>query len=324
MSTPQSTGEGPGATGRPAALRLVCLVGATGTGKTEAALALAEALGGAVVNVDSRQVYAGVPVLTAQPTPEEQARCPHFLYGDTPLDQAVCAGDFARKARIVIASIAERGMLPLLVGGTGLYFRAILGGLAPIPPVPAAVRQAVSDDYNRLGPAAMHARLARADPDYAGRIAPADRQRVTRALEVLAATGRSFTDWHRCGDPQAPAYDALTLGLAATLDALTPRLAQRIEAMAAGGAVDEVRRALSRHGPDVPGLSGIGGPELAAWLAGQATLEAAKAAWLGNTRAYAKRQITWFRKEPAVRWFAAGEHAAMLAAVRERFARGAS
>lgn len=304
-----------------AATRVVCLLGATGTGKTEAALALAAALGGAVVNVDSRQVYAGVPVLTAQPSPEEQARCPHYLYGDTPLSQTVCAGDFAKRARAVIAAIAADGSLPLLVGGTGLYFRAILGGLAPIPPVPDAVRQAVAAAYVRLGPISMHARLAAVDPDYAGRIAPADRQRVTRALEVHAATGRSFSDWHKLGDPDAPEYQTVKIGLSMAMEALTPRLAQRIEAMLAGGALEEVRRALAVYPAEAPGLTGIGGPELVAHLRGEVRLEEAKALWLANTRAYAKRQGTWFRKDADVCWFAPGDHAGMLAVVRERLER---
>lgn len=298
-----------------AGAQVVCLLGATGTGKTAAALALAEAFGGAVVNVDSRQVYAGLAVLTAQPTPEEQGRCPHFLYGDTPPDFAVTAGGYAKRARFVVASVLERGLLPLLVGGTGLYFRAILGGLAPIPPVPEEVRRAVARDWDALGPAVMHERLAVLDPDCAGRLAPADRQRVTRALEVRAATGRTMTEWHEKGDPDAPGWDVLKIGLEATLETLAPRLAARIEAMARGGAVEEVRAALTRHPADAPGLSGIGGPELAAHLCGERSLEEAKAAWLAATRAYAKRQLTWFRKEPDVRWFSPDDVAGMRDAV---------
>ena len=303
--------------------RVVCLVGATGTGKTAAAIALARAYGGEVVNVDSRQVYEGLPVLTAQPSDEERAACPHHLYGDTPLDQPVAAGDFAVRARACAASIAGRGRLPLFVGGTGLYFRAILGGLAPIPPVPDEVRAAVAADWEKLGPAAMHARLAERDPDYAAKIAPADRQRVTRALEVEAATGRSFSDWHRQGDPDAPDYDVMHLGLALPLEELGPRLARRIEAMAAGGAVEEVRAALDRYPPNVPGLSGIGGPELTAYLSGRCGLGQAKSAWLTNTRAYAKRQRTWFRKEPDIVWFGPGDEAGLLALVGKRLKGGA-
>jgi tRNA dimethylallyltransferase len=298
-----------------AGTRVVCLLGATGTGKTEAALRLAEAYGGAVVNVDSRQVYKGLAVLTAQPTPAEQERCPHFLYGDTPIDQPVCAGDFAKRARLVIGSIAERGLLPLLVGGTGLYFRAILGGLAPIPPVPPEIRAAVAREYDAAGPSVAHARLVAVDPDAAARINPADRQRVTRALEVFAATGRTLTSWHAEGDPEAPEYDVLKIGLALPRDVLARHLAKRIEAMAAGGAVDEVRAALARYPADAPGLSGIGGPELAAFLSGAMPLAATKSAWLTNTRAYAKRQETWFRKEPDVAWCAPDDHAGLAAAV---------
>ena len=298
-----------------AGAKVVCLLGATGTGKTGAALALANAFGGAVVNVDSRQVYAGLAVLTAQPTPEEQARCPHFLYGDTPVDHAVTAGSYAKRARFVVRSVLERGLLPLLVGGTGLYFRAILGGLAPIPAVAADIREAVARDYDALGPAAMHARLAAVDPDAAARIAPADRQRVTRALEVEKATGRTLTWWHTQPDPDAPGWNVCKIGLETDLDMLTPRLAARIEAMVRDGAVEEVRAALARYPADAPGLSGIGGPELVAHLRGACDLEAAKAAWLTSTRAYAKRQLTWFRKEPDVRWFSPDDTAGIMRAV---------
>jgi tRNA dimethylallyltransferase len=297
--------------------RVVCLLGPTGTGKTEAALALAEAFHGAVVNVDSRQVHAGLAALTAQPTPAEQACCPHALYGDTPLDAPVAAGEFARRARAAVADFAARGYLPLLVGGTGLYFRAVLEGLAPIPQVSPAVRQAVSRQWEELGPQAMHDRLATVDPAYAVRIAPADRQRVTRALEVQTATGRPFSDWHREPDPEAPDYDAIKLGLTLPMDELAPRLARRIEAMLKAGVLDEVSRALARYPADVPGLTGIGGPELTAHLAGKLDIEAAKAAWLANTRAYAKRQMTWFRKDSGVLWFAPGEHQAMTLAVAD-------
>lgn len=305
-------------------IRLIRLMGATGTGKTGAALALAEAFGGAVVNVDSRQVYAGLAVLTAQPTASEQARCPHALYGDTPLSEPVAAGDFARRARVAVADFAAQGYLPLLVGGTGLYFRAIAGGLAPIPPVPAAVRQDMRRQWDSLGPAAMHARLTAVDPDSAAKIAPNDRQRVTRALEVLTATGKPLSCWHREPDPEAPDYDSLTLGLGLPLADLVPRLAARIEAMVATGAVEEVRRALETYAETVPGLSGIGGPELIGFLTGRLDLEAAKAAWLANTRAYAKRQMTWFRKEPDIQWFAPGEHQAMFEVVRAWLDRSAA
>jgi len=302
-----------------AKLRVVCLLGATGTGKTEAALALADAFDGEVVNVDSRQVYAGVPILTAQPTPAERACCPHHLYGDTPLDVAVAAGDFAVRARSAAAAIHARGRLPLFVGGTGLYFRAILGGLAPIPAIAPDVRAAVLADWERLGPAAMHRKLAGLDPAYAARIAPADRQRVTRALEVALATGRAFSDWHKQGDPDAPDYDAFMLGLTLPMEELLPRLARRIEAMVAAGAVEEVRQALARYPADAPGLTGIGGPEIAAHLAGARNLKETKEAWLSNTRAYAKRQATWFRKEPDVVWLAPGDRQGVIDAVRRRF-----
>ena len=169
----------------------------------------------------------------------------------------------------------------------------------------------------------MYGRLAAVDPEYAARIAPADRQRVTRALEVFAATGRPFSQWHREPDPEAPDYAVLKLGLALPMEDLASRLAQRIEAMLVAGALDEVERAQERFTATAPGLTGIGAPELLAYLAGKTDLETAKATWLANTRAYAKRQMTWFRKEPGVRWFAPGEHAAMREVVADWLAKEA-
>lgn len=292
-------------------LPVLCIVGATGTGKTAAALALADALHGAVINVDSRQVYAHIPIVTAQPSPEEQAQCPHLLYGYLPLDKPVQAGSFARQLADAVDAARAMGRIPILVGGTGLYLRAFLQGIAPVPPIADAVRAAVLSRCQIHGPEMLHRRLAEVDPVSAARIHPRDSQRICRALEVFEGTGEPLSRWHARTAPVA-AVRGIILGLSATLPELTPRLAQRIQAMLAAGALEEMHEAW-RICPNrsAPGFSGIGCPELLAVIHGEMDLATAQTTWLANTRAYAKRQMTWFRKEK-VHWIAPTDHARMV------------
>ncbi|MFZ5427493.1 MAG: tRNA (adenosine(37)-N6)-dimethylallyltransferase MiaA [Thermodesulfobacteriota bacterium] len=292
--------------------RALCLLGPTGAGKTEAALALADAFNGAVVNFDSRQVYREIPVTTAQPSPEERARCPHLLYGFLQCSETISAGTYAEMAAKTVTEVMNQGMTPILVGGTGLYLRALLDGMAPIPDVPAEIREKVFADWDELGPIAMHERLAETDPVYAAKIHPNDRQRVTRALEVIEATGKTFSQWH-AATAKVLDVPCLRLGIAMEKAELHGRLARRIEAMLEAGAIEEVRQALKAcPEPDAPGLSGIGCAELAAHLRGALSLEDAKTLWLANTKAYAKRQMTWFRKDRDVHWVGPKQTARMV------------
>lgn len=286
-----------------AQLRAVCILGPTGSGKTEAALALARAMPVVVVNYDSRQVYADFPIVTAQPEAHEQAVCPHRLYGFVPTAQPMTAARFAELAREEIAAALEQGRVPVLVGGTGLYVRALERGLADIPPIAPEVRSWVLERMGREGSAALHADLAKGDPATAARLHPNDTQRIARALEVLLGTGRPLSAWfeeQRQGDQ---GVELCKIGISTTLRELEPRLKKRIGAMLERGALDEVRRAWEGC-PDreAPGYSGIGCKELLAHILGEASLEDACDLWYRNTRAYAKRQLTWFAKEPEVRW----------------------
>jgi len=290
--------------------RIICLAGATGTGKTEAALHLAARLRGAVVNFDSRQVYRGLAAVTAEPTDREKALCPHYLYGFLPPDRELGAGVFVKKAGAAIRHIVRRGLVPILVGGTGLYLRALLGGLDPIPPVPDEIRRATQKLWDELGPQAMRDRLSEVDPVYAAKIHPNDKQRVVRALEVFQAAGRPFSSFHMAGEGDSP-YEPLKLGLRLDLPALTERLDRRIEAMLKAGALEEVRAVMNAYPQGARALTGIGCVELAAHLRGELDMDAAKALWLKNTRAYAKRQVTWFKREEDMRWFSPGDHEAM-------------
>lgn len=281
---------------------LVCLVGATGTGKTAAALALATQLGGGVVNFDSRQVYRGLDVVTAQPSAAERAICPHALYGylsiDTPVRAGAFSGEILRQAR----TYREQKLVPILVGGTGLYLKSLVDGLAPIPDIDPQVRADVVRECRAHGSQVLHGRLQGIDPDYAARIHPNDPQRICRALEVFTATGQTLTWWH--GQTRRPeGLRVLKIGLEADLTALTPRLARRIDLMLEAGAQEEVRQAYENC-PDrfAPGFSGIGCSELLSVLLDGMSLELARRDWLRSTRAYAKRQLTWFQKDDGIFW----------------------
>ena len=300
-----------------APLPVICLAGPTGCGKTAAALALAEALDGEVINADSRQVYSDFPLITAQPSPAERACCPHHLYGFLPTERKISAGRWAGQAVAAARAVLARGHVPLLVGGTGLYFQALLLGIAEIPAVDPAVTAALTARLAAEGPAALHAELAAKDPAYAARIHPNDRQRIVRALEVLAATGHSCSWWHEHAMPAPPCAGPL-LVLDMELDALTPRLARRIDLMLEQGALDEARAARQRcDDAAAPGWSGIGCAEVLAHLRGDLSLAECRRLWLHNTRAYAKRQRTWFRARSGARFFAPQDLDGLLAAARQ-------
>lgn len=276
---------------------VIVIAGATGTGKSALALAAARHLGGVILNADSRQVYADFPIITAQPGAAEQTAVPHRLYGFLPCREKLGAGAYANLAAGEILAAYASGTAPILVGGTGLYLQTLLSGIAPIPPVDPAVSRRWREALVEHGAPALHAVLARRDPETAARLHPNDSQRITRALEVLEGTGKPLGHWHSLPVPPPP-YRLLTIIVDAALDELTPRLASRIEAMLQSGAEAEARKAL-RVCPDpaAPGWGGIGCAELLAFITGRTDLAACRAAWLHNTRAYAKRQITWFKRD---------------------------
>ncbi len=296
--------------------QVLCLAGPTGAGKTAAALQLATALEGEVVNVDSRQVYRDFPIITAQPSAEERAVCPHHLYGFLPTEEKLSAGRFAERVLSVVQEIIARGKLPILVGGTGLYFKTLLEGMADIPPVDAAISEAFLQKCLQRGSVALHQELTDLDPTYAARIHPNDRQRVVRALEVHAATGKTFTWWHE-NAPRIPQVRGAYLATDMTLDALRPRLDARIELMLKAGALEEIELAFEACSTaKAPGWSGIGCAELYAYYCNHISLPQALDLWRKNTRAYAKRQLTWFRAVPQIQWFAPSDVQGMLTAAR--------
>lgn len=279
-------------------LPAICLGGPTGSGKTGLAIELANKLGCEIVNADSRQVYSDFPIITAQPDEGERQLAPHHLYGYLPSDKKTNAGEWSRLAVIKIKEILAASKIPLLTGGTGLYFHALLRGLAEIPEVTSETSLFFEERIISDGPEFWHGRLAVIDPEYASRIHPHDRQRIQRALEVYTDTGKTFSWWHKNG-----ASPALCAGpfffINAPLESLEAGFDARIEKMIESGAMLEAEKAW-KICPDAraPGWSGIGCRECLAYLQKKMNQTDCRKQWLAATRAYAKRQLTWFRGRP--------------------------
>lgn len=283
--------------------RVILIAGPTASGKSALALRLAEDLGGVVINADSMQVYAGLRVLTARPSAADEARAPHRLYGTVADDVAYSAADWAAAAMAEIEAAHDAGKVPILVGGTGMYFKVLLGGIAEIPEIPEDIRARVRAKVAAEGSAAAHAELAPLDPAAAARLSPGDSQRVSRALEVVLATGRPITDWQADTKPGPLAPpDAAGLVEKIVLDwpreELYARCDLRFELMLEEGALAEVEALMARNlDPTLPVMKALGVPTLAAYLDGEVDLEAAKAESQMQTRRFAKRQLTWFRNQ---------------------------
>jgi tRNA dimethylallyltransferase len=279
--------------------RVVLIAGPTASGKSALAVALAERLGGVVINTDSMQVYRDLFIITARPGAAELARAPHRLYGHIDAAENYSVGRFVEDAGIALREARAERQVAIFVGGSGLYFKALTGGLAAIPPIPPEIRERIRARLQADGVAALHDDLARRDPVSAARLKPADRVRIARALEVFEATGRTISDWHRDGLP--PLLDRARLAkvfLTPDRAALYRRIDARFDAMLAAGALDEVR-ALHARGLDplLPAMKAHGVPWLIRHLAGEMSLTDAGEAGKRDTRHYAKRQFTWFRHQ---------------------------
>jgi len=282
---------------------LLVIVGPTAVGKTAISLHLAEPLEGEVVSADSRLFYRGMDIGTAKPTSEERARVPHHLIDIAEPDETVGLAEFQERAYAAIADIHARGKLPLLVGGTGQYVRSVVEGWC-IPRVPpdAALRAELEAQAGREGAVALHARLARLDPDAAQRIDPRNVRRVIRALEVCLVTGQPISKQQR---KRLPPYRVLQVGLTVGRAALYARADQRVEAMMAAGLEGEVRRLVkSGYGWDLPAMSGLGYVQFRPYFEGQITLEEVVTEIKRATHRFIRHQYNWFRLDnPAVRWF---------------------
>ena len=286
----------------------ILIAGPTASGKSALALALAEELGGTIINADSMQVYRDLRIITARPTPQDEARVPHLLYGHVDAAENYSVGRWCVDAGAALNEVARAGRMPIVVGGTGLYFKTLTQGLAAIPPIPAGIRAAVRGRLATEGIAPLYAELSDRDPTTARRLMPGDRARITRALEVVLATGRSLTDWHREGMKPALAADrAVRIFLSPDRAELYRRIDERFDWMLVAGAREEVH-ALSRRGldPSLPAMKAHGVPGLMRHFKGEITLAQAVDQAKRDTRRYTKRQATWFRHQlPDWTWVAA-------------------
>ncbi|MHA1536403.1 MAG: tRNA (adenosine(37)-N6)-dimethylallyltransferase MiaA [Alphaproteobacteria bacterium] len=282
-------------TGKP----VIIIGGTTASGKSALALAIAEAFGGAIVNADAMQVYRQLRVLSARPDDAALARAPHRLFGVLDAGDPCSAGRWNEMALAEIEAAQGRNQLPVVVGGSGLYLRALAEGIDEIPPVSPEIRKAVRDRHAAIGGAAFHAELGARDPRSASRLRPTDSQRLIRAAEVLRATGRTLGDWQGAAKAGPPAgLRFLTIVLAPPREILYPACDARFEAMVEGGAIDEVRALMALAlDPGLPVMKAVGVRELGSALAGEASLADAIAAGQQATRRYAKRQYTWFRHQ---------------------------
>ncbi|MFM8821221.1 MAG: tRNA (adenosine(37)-N6)-dimethylallyltransferase MiaA [Phenylobacterium sp.] len=278
------------------ASRIWLIAGPTASGKSALALRLARKVGGEILGADALQIYRDLPVLTAAPGEDDLAAAPHHLVGTVDAAEPWSTGRWLSAARDVIDRLTAKGTDVIVAGGTGLYFEALVNGLADIPAVSAHVRAQAGEDYARLGEAAFRQRLAGVDPAAADRILPGDRQRLCRAWEVFAATGRALSAWQSETSGGLPAGSWRGVRLMPPREALYRRCDARFAAMIAGGAVEEVRALVDRRlNPALPACKAVGVRPLAAFLAGDASLEAAIADGQRETRNYVKRQEVWLR-----------------------------
>lgn len=289
---------------------VLAVVGPTATGKTDVGILLAEALGGEIISADCMAVYRGMDIGTAKPTPEQQRRVRFYLTDVCDPSEPFSVARFQQMALEAIRQIRQRGALPLVVGGTGLYVKALLDGFH-IPPAAAneALRLQLWQEVKRQGSAALHARLQEVDPLAASRIHPNDAVRIIRALEVYQVTGRPISEWQRC-QPPPEVGKARRFGLTMPRDLLYRRINERVERMIAQGWLEEVRRLLEAgYDPHLPAMRSLGYGELIQVIQGRLELSEAIALIQRETRRFAKRQLTWFRADKHVEWIDASQGA---------------
>jgi tRNA dimethylallyltransferase len=285
--------------------RAVLIAGPTASGKSALALALAREFGGTIINADSMQVYRDLRIITARPSPSDEALVPHRLYGHVDASQNYSVGRWYREAAETLAAMAQS--LPIIVGGTGLYFKALTVGLSSVPPIPSDLRAGLRARLDRDGTAPLHAELRERDPVMAGRLMPGDRARIARALEVVIATGRSLAEWHKTGmEPGLNAQSAIRLFLEVDRAELYRRIDARFDAMIAAGALEEVQTLhLRQLNAQLPAMKAHGVPWIIGYLRGEMDLATAIAGAKRDTRRYTKRQATWFRHQlPDWSWVA--------------------
>lgn len=282
----------------------ILITGPTASGKSALALSLARQHDGVVINADSMQVYDVLRVLTARPSDDEMAGIPHHLYGHVDPRRSYSTGEWLRETSALLADLKDQGRMPVIVGGTGLYFKALTGGLSDMPEIPAEIREHWRSRLVTDGAAALHAVLVERDPEVAARLAVEDGQRVVRALEVLEATGQSITTFQdKAGPVVIDPLRARKIVVLPDRSVLHDRINKRFEMMLDQGAVEEVEALLSLElSPDMPAMKAIGVSQIAAMLQGSLSKAEVIALSSAATRQYAKRQMTWFRNQMDQSW----------------------
>lgn len=285
---------------------VLAILGATATGKSELGMALAGEFGGEIVNADALQVYRGFDIGTAKPSLQERARVPHHLIDILEPRERYSAGEFARRAHEAMAEIEERGRVPIVVGGSGLYLRALFQGISPVPPGDPETRRTLRERLEAEGLGPLREELQRLDPETADRLMAGDTQRILRALEVALVSGKPLSAWISEQPFGIQSIAVIRVGLTLPRGILYDRIAGRVARMMEAGWREEVA-GLLRQGlsPSLPAFQAIGYRQLVRYLEGNGSLEQAVVETIMETRRFAKRQETWFRKEPDVTWFSA-------------------
>ena len=293
----------------PGSPNLLVLLGPTATGKTETAIFVAQSLGGEVVSADSMYFYRDMDVATAKPTPEEQQGVPHHLIDILDPDEPFSVAEYKARAEAAIDDILARGRVPILVGGSGLYIRAVVSAASfTVVPPNRELRQQLAEPAEREGTEALHAPLSEVDPEAAARITPRDRKRLVRALEVYLTTGQPISHLQALDRQRSPRYNTCQFGLTLPREELYRRIDARVDRQLEAGLVDEVRRLLDQgHTEDLVSMKGLGYAQIARYLRGQCSLEEAVVQLKRDTRRFAKRQTTWFRADARIRWIDVGE-----------------
>lgn len=286
-------------------IKIIVICGPTGVGKTRFAITLARQFGGEIVGADSMQIYRWMDIGTAKPTTQERAQSVHHMVDIVEPDQDYDAAIYAEQADKCISQLEEMGKVPLVVGGTGLYIKALVHGLTGGAPTDSGVRNQLLKELAASGAAFLHQRLGELDPESAKRIHPNDRHRILRALEVFQITGRSISSHHSDHGFSALRYNPIYIGLTTPREQLYDRINKRVEIMLAEGLVDEVRSLLDRgFGPELKSMQSLGYRHMVNFIQGRLAWDEAVRTLKRDHRRYAKRQMTWFGANPNVTWLA--------------------
>ncbi len=287
--------------------KILCIVGPTGSGKTAFSLEAVQHLSkkgmrSTIINADSRQVYKDFPIITAQPTREEMSQVPHILYNMLDIQEKMNAGFWLEKSEEIIENCFKENIIPIFVGGTGMYIKSLTEGIAQIPKIPEEISLTQIQELEKEGIEKLYERLQKVDEKYSQKIHKNDKQRITRALEVYTFTGKNISTWHAEAHQESK-YSSIKIGIGMPLDELTPYLHKRTQIMLEHGALEEAEKALKICDDlNAPAWTGIGCKELGMYLNDEISLDEACELWNKNTRAYAKRQWTWFRADKSIQW----------------------